>query len=130
MAGWVLTPASLCERNRTARVVTNSQFDAPRKPSIQSLGWQLIEQLIDKQSKLMVSKCLNDLAPRYPNEVFMKNVDCAARNRRNTTTDLRLHLKNSSTGQKCFSFRGAKILNSLSTKVKQASSLGAYKNHI
>ena len=110
--------------------MTNSQFDAPSKPLIQSLGWQTIEQLIDRQSKMTVFKCLNDLAPRYLSELFIKNADCAARNLRNTTTDLRLHLKSSSTGQKCFSFRGAKNWNSLSTEVKQASSLNAFKNHI
>ena len=90
----------------------------------------MIEQLIDRQSKLMVFKCLNDLAPKYLSEVFIKNVYCAARNLRNTTTDLRLPLESSSTGQKCFSFRGAKIWNSFSTEVKEASSLDAFKKHI
>ena len=51
-------------QNREARVLTNSQFDALSRPLIQSLGWQTIGQLIDRQSKLTVFKCLNDLAPR------------------------------------------------------------------
>ena len=114
-------------QNRAARVLTNSQFDAPSKPLIQSLGWQTIGQLIDRQSKLTVFKCLNDLAPRYLSEFFTKNVDCISRNLRNTSTDLRLPLKSSSTGQKCFSFRGAKIWNSLSKEAKQAATLDAFK---
>ena len=104
-------------QNRAARVLTNSQFDALSKPLIQSLGWQ----------KLTVFKCLNDLAPRYLSEFFTKNVDCISRNLRNTSTDLRLPLKSSSTGQKCFSFRGAKIWNSLSKEAKQATTLDAFK---
>ena len=52
-------------QNRAARVLTTIQFDAPSKPLIQSLGWQTIGQLIDRQSKLTVFKCLNDFAPRY-----------------------------------------------------------------
>ena len=89
-------------QNRAARVLTNSQFDAPSKPLIQSLGWQTIGQLIDRQSKLTVFKCLNDLAPRYLSEVFTKNVDCASRNLRNTSTDLRLPLESSSTEKNAF----------------------------
>ena len=114
-------------QNRAARVLTNSQFDALSKPLIQSLGWQTIGQLIDRQSKLTVFKCLNDLAPRYLSEFFTKNVDCISHNLRNTSTDLRLPLKSSSIGQKCFSFRGAKIWNSLSKEAKQAATLDAFK---
>ena len=117
-------------QNRAARVLTNREFDAPSKPLIESLGWQTIGQLIDRQSKLTVFKCLNDLAPRNLSELFTKNVECASRNLRNTSTDLRLPLKSSSTGQKCFSFRGAKIWNCLSMEAKQAATLNAFKTQI
>ena len=50
-------------QNRAARVLTNSQFDAPIKPLIQSLGWQTIGQLIDRQSKLTVFNALTTLLP-------------------------------------------------------------------
>ena len=35
-------------KNRAARIVTNSHFDAPSKPLIQSLGWKKIEELFNK----------------------------------------------------------------------------------
>ena len=35
-------------QNRAARIVTNSQFDAPSKPLIQSLGWKTIQELINR----------------------------------------------------------------------------------
>ena len=117
-------------QNRAARVVTNSQFDAPSTPLIQSLGWHTIKELIDKQAKLMVFKCINDLAPTYLCNLFTKKADCTERSLRNTNTDLRLPLKSSANGQKCFSFKGAKSWNSLSTEVKQASSINAFKSHI
>lgn len=117
-------------QNRAARVVTNSQFDAPSKPLIQSLGWHTIKELIDRQTKLMVFKCINDLAPTYLCNLFTKKADCTERSLRNTNTDLRLPLKSSANGQKCFSFKGAKSWNSLSTEVKQASSVNAFKSHI
>ena len=47
-----------------------------------------------------------------------------------TETDLRLPKKRSANGQKCFSFRGAKIWNSLPAESKTASSLNSFKKLI
>ena len=100
-------------QNRGARIITNSSFDTPSRPLIVELGWRTIEELIGNESKTMVFKPLNDLAPQYLCNLFTRNSACASRNLRNTETDLRLPKKNSANGQKCFSFRGAKLWNSL-----------------
>ena len=52
------------------------------------------------------------------------------KNKEKARTDVRLPLKSSANGQKCFSFRGAKCWNSLSTEAKQASSIKAFKCQI
>ena len=57
-------------QNRAARIVTNSPFDAPSKPLIQSLGWETIEQLINRQVDLTVFKCFNSIAPKYLCDIF------------------------------------------------------------
>ena len=44
--------------------------------------------------------------------------------------DLRLPKKNSANGQKCFSFRGVKLWNSLPAESKTASSLNGFKKSI
>ena len=62
--------------------------------------------------------------------LFTKNSQCSTRTLRNTGTDVRLPKKNSANGQKCFSFRGAKLWNSLSAESKQASSLNSFKKSI
>ena len=99
-------------QNRAARIITNSSFDTPSRPLIVELGWKTIEELIGNESKTMVFKSLNDLAPQYLCNLFTKNSVCSSRNLRNTETDFRLPKKNSANGQKCFSFRGAKLWNS------------------
>ena len=114
-------------QNRAARIVTNSPFNAPSKPLIQSFGWKTIEQLINKQVNLTVFKCLNSIAPKYLCDIFIKSIVNATRSLRNTNTDLRLPLRSSANEQKCFSFRGAKCWNSLSTKAKETSSFKAFK---
>ena len=117
-------------QNRAARIITNSSFDASSRPLIAKLGWQTIEELIRNESKTMVFKSLNDLAPQYLCNLFTKNSACSSRNLRNTETDLRLPKKRSANGQKCFSFRGAKIWNSLPAESKTASSLNSFKKLI
>ena len=105
-------------QNRASRFITNSSFDTPSRALIVELGWQTIEELIDKESKTMVFKSLNDVAPQYLCKLFTKNSACSSRNLRNGKTDLRLPKKNSANGQKCFSLRGAKLLNSLPAESK------------
>ena len=94
------------------------------------LGWKTIEELIGNESKTMVFKSLNDLVPQYLCNLFTKNSACSFRNFRNIETDLRLPKKNSANGQTCFSFRGAKLWNSLPAESKTTSSLNGFKNSI
>ena len=117
-------------QNRAARIVTNSSFDTPSRPLIERLGWRTIEQLISNESKTMVFKSLNELAPQYLGSLFKRNSQCSTRHLRNTETDLRVPKKTSANGQKCFSFRGAKLWNSLSAESKEASSLNIFKKSV
>ena len=117
-------------QNRAARIVTNSHFDAPSKPLIQSLGWKTIEELINRQVNLTVFKCLKRIAPKYLCDIFTKNTVNATRSLRNTNTDLRLPLKSSANGQKSFSFRGVKCWNGLSNEAKHTTSIKAFKGLI
>ena len=117
-------------QNRAARIVTNSSFETPSRPLIEGLGWKTIQQLISNESETMVFKSLNELAPQYLCGLFTRNSQCSARTLRNTDTDVRLPKKKSANGQKCFSFRGAKLWNSLSAESKQASSLNSFKKSI
>ena len=76
----------------------------------------------------MVYKSLNGLAPQYMRNLFTRNSACNSRSLRNSATDLRLPMKRSANGQKCFSFRGAKLWNSLLAETKQASSIDTFKH--
>ena len=117
-------------QNRAARIVTNSSFDTPSRPLIERLGWRTIEQLISIESKTVVFKSLNELTPQYLSSLFKRNSQCSSRCLQNTETDLRVPKKTSANGQKCFSFRGAKLWNSLSAESMQASSLNNFKKSV
>ena len=115
-------------QNRAARIVTNSSFDSPSRPLIVNLGWKTIRELVDEESRSMVYKSLNGLAPQYMRNLFTRNSACNSRSLRNSATDLRLPMKTSANGQKCFSFRGAKLWNSLPAETKQASFTDTFKH--
>ena len=89
-------------QNRAARIITNSSFDTPSRRLITELGWKTVEELIGNESKTVVFKSLNDLAPQYLCNLFIKNSACSSRSLRNTEIDLRLPKKRSANGQKCF----------------------------
>ena len=113
-------------QNRADRIITNSSFDTPSRSLIAELGWRTIEELIGYETKTMVFKSLNDLAPQYLCNLFRKNSVCSSRSLRNTETDLRVPKKSSANGQKSFSFRGSKLWNSLPAESKSTSSLGGF----
>ena len=77
-------------QNRAARMVTNSSFDTPSNQLIDHLGWKTINELIDIESKTMVFKSLNELAPSYLLSLFRKNSQSSSYRLLNTSTDLRL----------------------------------------
>ena len=111
-------------------MITNSSFDAPSRPLIEGLGWKTVEELASGESKTMVFKSLNGLAPQYLCDLFTRNSSCSSYSLRDTGTDLRLPMKRSANGQRCFSYRGAKLWNSLSAESKQATSLSeSRKSH-
>ena len=96
-------------QNRAARMVTNSPYDASALPLIGSLGWLTSRELIDFETSKMVYKSLNALAPDYLRNVFQKVSEATNRQLRNSKTDLRLPLLKTSTGQKSFAYRGARV---------------------
>ena len=114
-------------QNRAARIVTNSPYDASAAPLIQNLGWPTISNLIRKETATLTYKSLNSLAPVYMRNLFTKYSDDRDRSLRSTETDLRLPLLKTANGQKAFSYRGAKLWNSLEREAKLAPSLKSFK---
>ena len=117
-------------QNRAARIVTNSPYDASAAPLIQNLGLPTISDLTRKETATLVYKSLNSLAPAYMTKLFTKYSDDRERTLRSTETDLRLLLLKTANGQKAFSYRGAKLWNSLQREAKLAPSLKTFKEQI
>ena len=117
-------------QNRAARIVTNSPYNASAAPLIQNLGWSTISQLVKKETAMLTYKSLNSLAPDYLRKLFIKCSDERERVLRSSDTDVKLPLLKTINGQKVFSFRGAKIWNSLEKETKSAPSLKIFKKQL
>ena len=95
---------------------------------IKQLGWRTIEEMIQYESRVMVYKSVNGLAPQYLQDIFTRNSENPSYELRSTATDLHIPERNTTSGQKGFSFRGSKLWNSLSAEIKSAPTLISFKN--
>ena len=95
-------------QNRAVRVITSSKFDTPCKPLLHSLGLKSVQEIIDFNTNSMVFESINGLAPDCLSDLFVKNSYSTSRILRDTSTNLRIPMTNTSNGQKGFSYRGVK----------------------
>ena len=78
-------------------------------PVIRALPWPTVRELIGFESQKMVFRSLKGDVPSYMNDMFTRVNNSIARSFRNAEVNLRLPLLKSAGGQKCFSYRGAKL---------------------
>ena len=117
-------------QNRTAKLITNSPFDASPLPVIRALAWSTVRKIIDLESARIVYKSLNGDAPSYMNDMFTKVNVSTTRSLRNLDYDLRVPFLFTTTGKRCFFYQGAKLWKSLSKKTKNTSTLkDFYESH-
>ena len=105
----------------------NSAYDASVAPLIQSLGWPTISNLIQKETATLMYKSLNERAPEYIRNMFKRCSESNGRKLRSTETNLKLPLLKTSAGLRSFSYRWARLWNSLSRETKVPPSLNAFK---
>ena len=76
---------------------------------------------------MMVYKSINNEAPNYLTSLFERPSQNTIRELRNTKTDLKMPLLKTSSGQKCFSYRVARLWNNLSVDAKSAKTQTQFK---
>ena len=115
-------------QNRAAMIPTNSPYEAPSQPLLEKLGWQTIKELINIETSMMVYRSMNNEAPSYLTSLLERSFQNTVSELRNTKTDLKLPLLKTSSGQRCFSYRGARLWNNLSADAKNAQTKFQFKN--
>ena len=80
-----------------------------------------------KETSTMMHKSLNDLAPQYLSDLFVRLSDFHTRELRNTKNDLAVPLVRTLSGQKTFTYRGTKVWNKFNNNIKEAPSVYSFK---
>ena len=114
-------------QNRAARIVTNSNYDAPAANLIKELKWPTVHVMIKQERATIVFKSLSGLARTYLSTLFVRNWTRETVNLRNPETYLLAPRMKTSNGQKAFSFRGSKVWNELEHEVKLDPSLSTFR---
>ena len=97
------------------------------KEAFQMLGWINLETQRIMHKCILVCKCLNNLAPAYFCDYFMRNNCIQSHNTRNRN-DLHLLTPKLSVGKNTFRYSGLVLLNKLPRTLKGATSLSNFKN--
>lgn len=116
-------------QNFAARIVTNKRKYDHITPVLKSLEWLPIALLLDYKIIIMTFKCLNNLAPTYLCEKFVKRSAIHNRNTRHND-DLEIPKCKTSSGQKSFHYRATKLWNDLSPSLKDTSELSIFKHNL
>ena len=99
-------------------MITNSPLYASPLPVIRALGWSTVREIMDLESAKIVYKSLNGDAPSYMSDMFTKVNVSTTRSLRNLDYDLRVPFLRTTTGQRCFSYQGAKLWNGFLKRLK------------
>ena len=99
-------------QNRPARIVIDNSYKRSASPIIEKLGWITVNDLIETETLKMLYKSKNQVAPEYLNSMVINYPN--------------LEIDSSACSQKSFSYRRAKLWNSLQAEVKKAKSITQY----
>ena len=111
-------------QKRGARLILKRKTNDCRSSALfKQLGWV---NLTDRWSFHMcdtVYRCLNHFCPSYLSNFFCPNSDYTIRK-----NDINLAKTGSKSGERSFTFKAAKLLNSLSSTAKSAKSVTSFTN--
>ena len=116
-------------QNFAARIVLGFRKYDHISDGLKSLGWLDINQKLKFNDCVMMYKCLNESAPAYLSQRFERRSQIHSRTTRNCN-DLELSKCRLATGQRSFSFGGAKIWNELPKSIRDATSLNTFKKNL
>ncbi|RMX50692.1 hypothetical protein pdam_00013221 [Pocillopora damicornis] len=99
-------------QNFVSKVATNSKKFDHVTPLLRQLNWLPVKQLQLYKNVIMTYKCLNDLAPQYLSDKFMKRSSIHARYTRKRDS-FQIPICKTATGPRTFTYRATSLWNSL-----------------
>ena len=116
-------------QNFAARVVLGLKKFDHISQAIKSLNWLPVNDRIYLNDAVMMYKCINKLVPDYLIEKFTLRSQTHTRNTRQRD-QLNIPRCRLTTGQRSFTYRGAKLWNNLRDNVKSSDSVKVFRKKI
>lgn len=116
-------------QKRASRIILNADIMTPSRRMFNELKWLPFPQRVQYHTCIMVYKGLNDLAPDYINDLFIKTSEVHNRNlRSNDNAQLRVPQTRNNMYENSFAVSAAKHWNNLPTNIRNSDSLNHFKS--
>ena len=112
-------------QNRTASVLTFSNYDVNAEELLEILGWENLDHQQNIQKAIMVFKCLHGLAPNYLATTFSERN--TSYNLKDSENKLNVGLPGTNYFKNSFNYSGATLWNHLPYEARCAESLRSFK---
>jgi hypothetical protein len=113
-------------QNFASKIVLGGKKYDHVTPILKELKWLPIRQQLYLRKAILVFKCMNGMAPSPLADNFVKRSYISGRQTRNSQL-LNIPLLKTSTGQRSFYYRGVKLWNDLSDKIKLCKNVDTFK---
>ena len=116
--------------NRAARIITQSDWETRSVDILKMLQWDTLGVRRHQHSAIVMHKIIHNKAPEYLTEVFNPMCDSIVYNLRDSNYNLTLQKPKTESLKKSFSYRGAKLWNSLPNSIKSKQSLEPFSKSL
>ena len=116
-------------QNFAARLILGLRKFDHISEGLKSLKWLNVKDRLFLNDAVMVHRCLQDKVPESLKGKFVKRQEVSGRNTRHSAT-LNLPLCRLTKGQRSFTYRGAKIFNSLPDDLKTVQCSNVFKQRL
>jgi len=116
--------------NWAARLICRSKRFEPVTPLLRDLHWLPVEQRIVFKTLLLTFKGLQDDSPRYLSDLVSKYVPARCLRSANSCMLVVPKSRLKTVGDRAFSFRAAKLWNSLPASIRRTDSLTSFKTSV
>ena len=114
-------------QNRTARIVTRSEFDEDAEPLIKESGWKTVRELVRYDTAITMYRSIHNIALTYLSNIFQPLKDVHQIELSDTSSNLRLPRVATNMSLRSFSYQGAAVWNRLEAWEKMDTSLQSFK---
>ena len=115
-------------QKRAARLILDKDLSTPSSELFQQLGWMRFDEMVKYKKCILMYKSLNNLAPAYMSNKFTYSYDIHNLDLRSATNQwLYMPKPKLEIYRKSLSYSGPKLWNSLPESVRNAPTLGSFK---